>query len=273
MNRRTPLGFTLVEALIVLAVSGMILLTAVIFMSGRESSTRFSQSMRDIHSKMQDWINDVTTGYPGSAVGQDNYCVLNGSRPLINSKAISGSSPTSSPDCIFLGKVVHFRSDDTKVYAYSVFGRRALPSGNLVTSLSEANPVVAVGTTSAAYNSGTADLTEAYQLKGGTRIKSIIEPTGTDRSRLGAFYLSFNPTSVKTNGSADLVAYQLPFSSNAAPGQSVYNCISMVSCASPTTLSNWQICFESSDQSQTAAITVSASGGSGVATSLGFKQC
>lgn len=261
MKRQSPSGFTIVETIIFLAASSIILVSAMIFMSGRAQGARFSESMRDINSKMQDWINDIPTGFTGSTAGGVNCIVTGGGKVLIN----SGVGP-NEPECIFLGKAIQFRVDDSKVSAYSVFGRRAL--GNdiespLVSSLMEANPEAATGVGA----SGNGRVVEDYIIKGDAKVKSILSPP----SYLAGFYLSFSPTSAKTNGSANLVAYQYPLADGDAPDNAVED--SIRDNKSPAVLTDWQICFESNDAVKTAILTVRATNGVGVTTNLEFKTC
>lgn len=303
--QRVSDGYTIIEVIIVLAVSGFLLVSAMTFLSGRESQVRFSQSMRNLQSKLQDWINDVPTGFAGGASGKTDLstirCMLAGDRPQINRV---GGGPNRA-DCIFLGKAIQFTdasappSDGqaSNIYAYSVFGRRALnePSGGerLVANLIEANIVPAVGLGTV---SGTMDLTETYTLGGGAKVLSITSQavnaagaTVNGTSRLVGYYLSFNQLAANRNGSQDLRSYVYNLQANALPGNvdpAVDECISLKpgsGCQkTPVGLPNdaWPqgmrevaICLGNDSNSSTAILTLSSSNGLGASTKLEFTPC
>jgi hypothetical protein len=314
--QRVSDGYTIIEVLIFLAISGVILGTSMVFLSGRESSTRFSQSMRDIQSKVQDWINDVPTGFAGAVTspGSGNVnckLIAKGGKDIPKIDA-TGGGVSPSPECIFLGKVIQFTDrvgppaigqatdQEKQVFVYSVFGRRTItPLGEderLVANLWEANPIAAVGISNYSGTAGVNEgLTEAYTLNGGAKVKRIIKSSGVagENSHIAGFFLSFNPGSVKSNGSADLRAYQYPLDGNDTAGfvgsnaNKVDTCISLenavgAACALPggtpadqwpRDLANWQICFENDSEEKTAILTVSASNGRGITTNLEFKDC
>lgn len=280
--QRVSGGYTIIEVTIVLAVSVALLAMSMTFLSGREGHTRFSQSMRDMQSKMQDWLNDVSTGNAGGVSGTnigDIHCKLAGSLPQIKNTG----SPPGDPDCIFLGKAIQFTDknspptadQDKKIYVYSVFGRRVLGSGDPVGSLLEANPVPATGLGA----NGNQSFTEEYNIQGGTKVKSITDGSG-GTSHMAGFYLSFNQLAANKNGSQDIRSYQYNLSSNQIPanasgGDIVNNCVQLRDpCAgTPASLTNWQICFENDSNNDTAVLSVTSNNGLGVSTNLEFKAC
>jgi len=289
--RRVSNGYTIIEVLIFLAVSGFILVTSMAFFSGRAADNRFAQSMRDIQSKVQDWINDVPTGFAGASSSTTGlgttWCHLAGIKPQINT-----SGGPSNGDCIFLGKVIQFTDASSqptpeqyrKVYAYSVFGRRLNSSGDLTANMIEANPVPAVGIGAA----GNADLTDVYTLGGNSKVLSITSSGAVSNSHMAGFFLSFNPLVAERNGSQDLLAYQYKLTTNSAPantggGNAVVDCIANLgSCAKPAgvadnqwpqPLQSWRVCLSDPAGKNTALLTISSNNGIGVTTKLEFTPC
>jgi len=129
-------GFTLVETMIVLAVSGTILTTALVLVNGRQDRTRFSVAIAQVQLDIQKYINEVSNGYfPDS---QKFTCIATPSQITINA---SGTGQGQNKDCVFVGKAVQFGEGSTTdtVTTFPVAGRRLAPSGSEVTNIAEAN--------------------------------------------------------------------------------------------------------------------------------------
>lgn len=276
--KRVSAGYTVVEVMIFLAVSAALFASATVMLGGREAHTQFSQSMRDVESKMQDWLNDVNTGFSGTNPNL-NTCSAAAGSPVINT---GGGSPT--PQCIFLGKAIHFTTEASvppsdpeqhrKVFTYQVFGRR-LNGDLLVSNLTEARPVAAT----ASNGSGNSDLTDSYEFRGGAKVLSAKSTNPLIDSRMGGFYLSFNTEqSFGLNGALNLKAYQYYINGNSARASNeVTDCIRMAgpgACGSqPAAMDRWDICFGNDRNSDTAVLTFASSGGRGVRVSIVFKEC
>ena len=285
-------GYSIIEVLIFLGVTGALFAASVAMLSGRDANTQFSQAMQDVELKMQDWINDVTNGFPGGE--EIKYeCALTGAanRPKIDT--VSGSKSTT-PNCVFLGKVIQLtaspdgaNTNSEKAFIYSVFGRRLKASDKtLVGNMADAAPVAAA----AASGSGNADLTETYEFSSGVRVKSIASasPVGSnpvpDGSRLVGFFLSLNTeVSSTANGNSSLQSFVYPVNGNEAPkSDTILECIKMTLATGPTCtfpvqppgLRSWDICFVSPrNDKATAMLTVNSSDGWGATTNLEFKDC
>lgn len=237
----------------------MLLLSSMTFLSGSEGHNRFSQSMRDTQSKIQDWLNDIPTGYAGATVDTNGITCTSTGGASAHPKFSTGGGPNKG-ECIFLGKAIQFTDDSTpaaggqvsnqesQIYSYSVFGLRNYTdplTGDVrpVNSLVTARPIAAVGIPG--YSGGTGsstdptDLTEQYTIPGGAKVKKIVKPDSGSvaDSHLAGFFLSFNQLSSSSSGSASLRAIQYPINKNRAPGNiktgNVYKAIA--ECISLTT--------------------------------------
>jgi hypothetical protein len=112
-KNRQPLGYTIVEVMIVLAVSALMFLAAVSFISGKEESTSFYTNTHEMASNIQDIINQVIEGkYTDTPIS----CINNGSTLTISNTIPPG--PTQA-DCTFVGKFIYF-SDSTNARQYDV---------------------------------------------------------------------------------------------------------------------------------------------------------
>ncbi len=102
-------GYTIVEVLIVLAVSGVMFVIAATFVSGKQARASFQQGTRTLTANIQSTIDSVVDGqYTDIPL----ICTLNSTIPRTLS-FLPGSSARqgSNPDCTFLGQVLHFDFD------------------------------------------------------------------------------------------------------------------------------------------------------------------
>ena len=139
-------GYTIIEVMIFLAVTGGLLAASFSIFSGRQARTEFSASAREMESQLQDVINDVSTGYYAS--GGNFQCQSN---PIGGGQEVPSISGTPSPqgtneECIFVGRIAHFDitgSTNTAYNLYTAAGARQVLVGTSmreVQSLDQANP-------------------------------------------------------------------------------------------------------------------------------------
>lgn len=134
-------GYTIVEVMIFLAVSSLLLVSAMLVLSGRQRKTEFNQGIREADSKIQDVVNDFAAGYfPDSDFdcSADNI----GNSPVIS--AGSGTQGTRG-GCTYIGKVIQFAPENTDENGYKVItvaGRQFYrePLSRLVENIVEAKP-------------------------------------------------------------------------------------------------------------------------------------
>ena len=152
MMRRSA-GYTILEAMIFLAVSGALFALVIPSYSSRQDKVRFTQGVRDLDSKINDVINDVSNGYYPNA---DSPCVATPSGPSFSGAV---TEQGTRKDCIFVGKVIHLDKTDTQKPAMDIFstvGLREVSPGTRVTTVAQAKPKTA---TDAGY-----DISERYEL-------------------------------------------------------------------------------------------------------------
>lgn len=96
-------GFTIVETLIVLGVTGMMVVGAIILVSGQQNRVEFQQSIQDVQARIQQTINEVGAGYYPSR--NNLICQQSaGQVSLSNGNREQGTNT----GCIFLGKALQF---------------------------------------------------------------------------------------------------------------------------------------------------------------------
>lgn len=105
-------GYTIVETLIFLAVSGLLFASAAVLISGQQRKAEFQQGIRDFESQIQDIANDVSTGY--YATNNDFSCIagVSGAPPTTPSAAPGAADRGTNVGCILVGRAMHFSPSD-----------------------------------------------------------------------------------------------------------------------------------------------------------------
>jgi Tfp pilus assembly protein FimT len=137
-------GYTIVEVLIVLAVTALLFTSVMMTMAGRQNRTEFITSVRDLKTQIQQTISETASGYYPS---MNNFrCTAVAGAPSVSA---GGNDQGTNSGCIFMGKVIQFGLLGTgggtgaeKMLTYTAVGVRQTTAGKEVTSLAEANPVI-----------------------------------------------------------------------------------------------------------------------------------
>jgi prepilin-type N-terminal cleavage/methylation domain-containing protein len=145
-------GFTIIEVMIVLAVTAFLIAAALIYVSGQQQKAQFTQSIHDAQSKVDDIINKVGSGYYATT-GNFN-CTTGGGVLNINPGTNTRGTNTG---CIFIGRAIQFGIDDagsppnrpkgTGFNVYNLVGLQYLSGNILIQDLPSGKPDLAVETT------------------------------------------------------------------------------------------------------------------------------
>ncbi len=99
-------GYTIVEVMVFLAVSGALFMATVIVFAGQNGRAQFTTAAREMESRTQDIINDASTGYYSKS--NDFGCIRTGTGPgATPSITASATEQGKNQDCIFIGRVMH----------------------------------------------------------------------------------------------------------------------------------------------------------------------
>jgi prepilin-type N-terminal cleavage/methylation domain-containing protein len=131
-KNRQPLGYTILEVMIVLAISGVMFLIAATFVNGKQGNTAFKTGVNEMAASLQSIIEQVTDGQYGDTT---NFCHKLGNGDIqINGGGAHDQG--TNQDCVFLGKILHFTSpQNTAAYdIYTIAGSRFANSSNLLAS-------------------------------------------------------------------------------------------------------------------------------------------
>lgn len=174
-------GFTIIEVLIVLAVTGLLFASAAILIAGRRQQAEFNQAVGQIQSQIQQVINDVATGYYPNTNSFE--CSAGPSGPVLT--AGGGTEQGANAGCIFLGKAMQFGVLDTSPEQFSTFtiaGLQKNAAGNEVTSLAEAQPRAVAKTTT---DGSLPDITIDQPLQGGLTAVEMWYDNGAGQRPIG----------------------------------------------------------------------------------------
>lgn len=142
-------GYTIVEVMIVMAVSGLMFVFAANFINGRQESNSFHVGVNELAQRIQSTIEEVNDG-------QYSDIPLNCSVSVTGVPSASvpvGPAPqnqgTNANGCVFIGKLMHFRVSDvqTNYEIFSLAGSQRDSAGHLATGYQSANPTVISGLT------------------------------------------------------------------------------------------------------------------------------
>lgn len=155
-------GYTIVEALIFLAVSGAILISTLGLVNGRQEKTRFQQAVSETDQILQDIFNDVSTGfYPSSS---NISCSTDLSTGKIITITGLDSEQGTNTGCVFIGKFIDFGINSSIMNIYTMVG------STKTTSLSDTN-IKFLG------SGGTAGIVDQKTNQADLEVNKIINPT------------------------------------------------------------------------------------------------
>jgi type II secretory pathway pseudopilin PulG len=119
-------GFTVVETLIVLAVTGSLFVSAALLINGRQNKTDFQVGSRNLQQQFQQIINEARTGYYPNSGTLKCERAPGASQPLTLS-TVSVEQGTNGA-CIFAGKTLVFNGSaagKSQYGVYSLAGQRS----------------------------------------------------------------------------------------------------------------------------------------------------
>lgn len=122
-GKQAAAGFTIVETMIVLAVTSVLFVSAVMAINGRQNKTEFLTSINNIQQQIQQIINETSTGYyPNN--GNFDCTPQTGQPPTFTN---GSSQQGTNQGCVFLGKAIQFQvknTDPEQFIVYPIAGNR-----------------------------------------------------------------------------------------------------------------------------------------------------
>lgn len=143
---RRAAGFTIVELMLFLAITGLLFLIGFWGTSFQVRNVRFTDGIRDLDSYLQGQYNLVSTGANPRALNAT--CINNGTSLSFATTNTPPATAGTQDQCVLLGKVIKFNPGSGDVNTYYVAGRRLTDtsspqlSGNDMTDLQNSLPTV-----------------------------------------------------------------------------------------------------------------------------------
>jgi prepilin-type N-terminal cleavage/methylation domain-containing protein len=133
---KRPLGYTIVEVLIVLAVSGLMFMIAANFISGKQGKTAFTAGVQEMAVRIQDVIDQVNNGRYSDRRFTCRPAVGNFMEFFHAASDVQGTNAL----CVFIGKYFHFNGagEMTDYEVFTLAGRRLTSDSKPPASLAEA---------------------------------------------------------------------------------------------------------------------------------------
>lgn len=200
-------GFTIVETLLVLAVTSFMFVTATVYISGRQSKAQFLDAIQDARSQIQATMTEVVNGvYPSTT----NFTCRN--------NAVAGKvriDPAGGPvdqgvneDCVFLGKTLSFavNGDQSAMRVDTAVMKRVDSTGRVSLGVRAAGGTIVNGTNDANNtNPSLVDIGTPSTLKNGLQVVWMrANGTGTPLAGIVISTSPFGQTSYVTGTSSML---------------------------------------------------------------------
>lgn len=290
MKRMGARGFTIVESMIVLAVTGVLFISLASLVTGQQNTARFKAAVIDITSQIQSTINEVSTGYYPST--NDVRCIATGD--IITLTEVTTSLGTNS-GCLYLGRAMMFGTnlnlDPDRYRIHTIVGLRRTATGAEPATIREAAPrVIAPGSATNLYNpSNTPEKSDVLTSLYGTRVVSMRSLNGGGAGipeDIVGFAIVSSPSQQITfdlNGSVEsgtVIPSIIPIPANGSttyPGvthrKGVDLLVSAIGMATPQipaepTDGPIELCFRSGTTDQSALVTIGAASST---TSVDYK--
>lgn len=266
-------GYTVVEVMIFLAVSGVIFVAAIGVFSGRREGTQFTQAMQDLQSQFRSYANKVSTSYSPDTGGLS--CAVGstilGSPPSVRPVFTPGAN---SDQCILLGMAIQVVPGTNNLYSYPVFGLKTVYNGAGNTK-AYPNTAFAASPEPALDNATPPNWlgVETYSLPGGFNFTKA-RSTSSDQNLLLMYSSLQNANTSNTSGNEiELFAVGGKNNPPDIKGVKVKSCIegTLPSCLSPIQLTSvWKVCV--SDGTKMGQLHVMPTS-TGITTTLNMDGC
>ncbi len=242
-------GFTIVEVLMFLAVTGVLMMVAMLTIGGSRQKAEFSASVRDFNSAIQGIISEVRTGYFPNKTTPVNCKVTDSALDMSSTSFDAGQG--AHPECVFLGKVLYFNfgagSPRNSVSVITVAGKAFVSPGIPSTTYMASRPKPVAGTYASI------DLTETLNLTNGLLITKVFSSAApTTPSAFGIF----NSSATTTGGSLSANVVTITGSGSSENLTTTLGRIREIELAEPTINPTIAICLQHGTGGKKAVVII-----------------
>lgn len=275
-------GYTIVEVMIVLAVSGMLLGSALLLFRGTGQRTQFEQAVNDFSSKLDSSIEAVNNElFPDS----DRYKCNAG--PSLTLLTEGSQEQSTNQECVYLGRVFHVTPGSSSMRIYTLVGNRlcdgsspSCPAGQLASNLPDTKPKIAnlaVGGGQLSDNT----LTETYKLNtSAITLRSAHANSDSTEADVAGFYNGIGATAQTSanSGALNVLSRSYAYDGRSLDGTTLNACIvgdifAPTKCAKASELKKWELCFVSTDNSNLTALVTLTATANAANTTVKLKGC
>ena len=214
-------GFTIVEVMIFLAVSGVTFLIAANFINGKEAQTEFYQGINQTNYQLRTIINDVSNGNYPLPYGKYIKCEPSPVGVVITSK--SSPQPTTA-GCIFAGSIIQSNIPGPGYTKYVIAGCQfqgcSSSFGNSPNNISELLPIIVPSMTRTTFWSGGIQLVKLFAEQGNTSGHYYRVPSAGNLAAIGFFSNLSSPGSPSSTNQPEVYYYDQPFDTNNVASES-----------------------------------------------------
>lgn len=265
--KRSLSGYTLIEALIVIAVTSTIFVGAVRIFDGARDDVDFMQAKADIDSKIKGYVNEVSTGvFDGST----SYSCQ---RDSTGYPILISPTPSISAQCIYLGKALQAIDGSNVIYVYDVLGlKNNAATGLPATTYEEVMPEPA-GELAGGSGPFSYLFVDEYTLPNDLRI--AYSRVNGQAANILKIYSNITTNNTSSRG---ILVYSNDYQAgnNEAKSQRLRNCIREDGGICETRYSlekpGWDLCVQNSNGSKRAKLNIKPTA-TGVITSLQDGVC
>lgn len=268
-----PGGYSLIEALIVIAISSTIFLGVAVLFGGSRQNVDFNQAKIELETKLKGYVNHVSTG---TFAGNNTHrCSQHPTtfRPILTAQA--GITSGSSEKCIYLGKALQTIDGSNKIYVYDVLGLRnkhdgAVDSQKPAANYEEARPEPA-GEVTAGPGTFNFLFVEEYEIPSGLRI--VYSQVSGTAANILKIYSSLDGGSAR---GVKVYSNEYQASSGEERSMRLRNCIreSTGVCQVQRALEadGWDLCVENTDGTKRSKLNVKPTS-TGIVTTMTDGVC
>lgn len=251
-------GFTIIETMIVLGVTGALFMLAFLAVNGKQNTTEFHQALNDIQSVIQQTISQVGAGEYGNTA---NFTCNGTGGSLVILAGVNNQGANTG--CIFLGKAVQFGVLNTSPQKYVTYTIAGLQNNN--GSLSAATPTAIAPGITTNNNAGFPNASTPDILHNGLKVVSMNSVSGAGvKTPIGAVAFisglgTYNGSQL-ISGSQQISMLPIPSSNLNTTTQSAVDAINKQLVNATTPAGGVQICFQSGGTNQSGLVTVGSNG-------------